>query len=361
MLDQLLAGLDMPRQALANLGRGIGRGLSGNGSWSDLLGAAPGALGTAVAAPLIASGVGAPLGILAGSAVGGLAQGIGKATGMDAFNAPTAADLTESLGGDRDSWMQNMAVSAATDPLTYAGLGAGAKGAGMAAEAAPGILGKVAGGLTDAAGAVRGGIDAAVSPMKGAVTSAMGKLGSMLSGGATPAAEEAASPLTSMLSSAGPVESLAAQAAPPIAPSSMYHIADYKNPANSVNSAIQQLERKGSPLKHQVWDGPNAAASFDANMPSQGAAFQFDKGTYPGTIEPGATGISTAYGKNPLPYDPSLQSILYNGDPSSPGYQRLMAAVDAMNKNRGDAGLMGEYGHSGALSPVALMSMLSGK
>jgi len=90
----------------------------------------PGLIGAGIAAPLIATGVGAPLGLLAGSLAGGAAQGIGKATGDKSFNAKTTNDLVEALGGDRDSFLQNLGVGIIADPMTYAG------GLGMASKAA---------------------------------------------------------------------------------------------------------------------------------------------------------------------------------------------------------------------------------
>jgi len=120
-LGRLLEPLDYPRQALYNLGSGLAEG--------DLWKALPGLIGAGVAAPLIATGVGAPLGILAGSLAGGLAQGVaGK-------EAPTTGDLVEKLGGDKESFLQNLAVGAVTDPLTYAG-GLGGLRAGTAASKA---------------------------------------------------------------------------------------------------------------------------------------------------------------------------------------------------------------------------------
>lgn len=119
MLSELLAPLDYPRQALANLGRSAYRGLSGEGSWEDVLSALPGALGVAGGAAL-----GGPLGaILTGSLIGGAAQGLGRLSGHRAFEAPTTGELVGQLGGDPESTVHTMGLGLATDPLSYAGAG----------------------------------------------------------------------------------------------------------------------------------------------------------------------------------------------------------------------------------------------
>lgn len=124
-LGSLLAPLDYPRQALWNLARSVGRGLTNQGSWDDALRAIPGAAGALGTSILAGSGVGMPAAIGLGSLVGGIGQGFGNATDEDKFKAPTAEDVTGS-----DNPLLNMLVSAAGDPLTFAGSGAGAvKGA----------------------------------------------------------------------------------------------------------------------------------------------------------------------------------------------------------------------------------------
>jgi hypothetical protein len=124
-LGRLLEPLDYPRQALYNAVRAGGNALSGEGTWEDALRAVPGALGGALAGGLMATGVGAPLGILAGSALGGVAQGIGHATGREEFQAPGVEELTGT-----DELLPNLLVGALTDPLTYAGaIGGGHRGA----------------------------------------------------------------------------------------------------------------------------------------------------------------------------------------------------------------------------------------
>lgn len=126
----LLAPLDYPRQALYNLVRGPSRLLSGEGDWSDVLGMVPGLVG-ALSLPFT-GGLGA-------AAIGGLTQGLGKATGMEAFSAATPADLVESVGGDRGSLLQTLLAGIATDPLTYAGGFQGARmGRGTPAGVNPG-------------------------------------------------------------------------------------------------------------------------------------------------------------------------------------------------------------------------------
>jgi hypothetical protein len=137
MLGQLLAPLDYPRQALWNAVRSGGRALTGEGTWDDALAAVPGALGGLAAGGLMLSGAGAPAGIAVGSLLGGLAQGAGKSTGNERYNAPEVSDLTGT-----DDMMPNMLVGALTDPLTYAGgLGGAAKGA-AAGEAAGQTFGR---------------------------------------------------------------------------------------------------------------------------------------------------------------------------------------------------------------------------
>ncbi len=133
-LGDFLEPLDAPRQAAYNLVRSAYRGLSGDGSLDDVVSAAPGVLGTALAAGLGVSGFGLPLALLAGSALGGTTQYAGKALDeqtdkdppngqpphVNRFKAPTPADLLELLGGDRDDTLGSMAVGMAADPLTYA-------------------------------------------------------------------------------------------------------------------------------------------------------------------------------------------------------------------------------------------------
>src|SRR6185369_13979754 len=83
-------------------------------SLDDLLGMIPGGVG---ALSTLATGANPLLGAL----VGGAAQGLLKQTGMSAFDAPTAPDIVGGLGGEPESWWQNMAAQSGTGPLTYAG------------------------------------------------------------------------------------------------------------------------------------------------------------------------------------------------------------------------------------------------
>ncbi len=108
----LLAPLDYPRQAAANLVRGAGRFVDGEGTAQDALGMLPGAAGL-LAAPLLS-----PLG---GAALAGGLQGLGQLSGMEAFNAPDPSALVEALGGDPESSVQGMAAALDSDPMTYAG------------------------------------------------------------------------------------------------------------------------------------------------------------------------------------------------------------------------------------------------
>lgn len=114
----LLAPLDYPRQAAANLFAKLGEG--------DFLGAAPGLAGVAgglAASPFVGPGGG----VLLGSLLGGALQGGGLALDEGRFAAPTTGDVVEGLGGDREDFLQNAAAQLATDPLAYGGLFHGAK------------------------------------------------------------------------------------------------------------------------------------------------------------------------------------------------------------------------------------------
>jgi hypothetical protein len=132
MLDTLLAPFDYPRQAVANLGRGLGRAFSGEATADDYLGMLPGAIGGAAGL----AGLG-PIGMAIAASLG---QGVGKATGMEAFNAPTTQDVLAGIGGDPDSMLQNIGAQLATDPLTYAGAAAPLFGGRMGARKIGGFL-----------------------------------------------------------------------------------------------------------------------------------------------------------------------------------------------------------------------------
>lgn len=130
-LGKVLEPLDYPRQALYNLVKSPLKAME-TGDASHLLGAIPGLAGA-----VLGGVVGGPVGVLAGSALGGALQGVGKASGREEFVAPSVSDIT----GTED-FLPNLAVGVATDPLTYAGLGAtwgaGAKALkGMKAAATP--------------------------------------------------------------------------------------------------------------------------------------------------------------------------------------------------------------------------------
>lgn len=113
-LSDFLSPLDLPRQAAWNTVAAPVRAAE-TGDWSNLLGAIPGASGA-----ILGGMVGGPVGVLAGSVLGGVLQGVGNQTENPVFQAPTVQDLT----GTDDFWT-NLLVGAATDPLTYAGLGHG--------------------------------------------------------------------------------------------------------------------------------------------------------------------------------------------------------------------------------------------
>lgn len=60
------------------------------------------------------------------------------------------------------------------------------------------------------------------------------------------------------------------------------HIADYKNPGNSADTAIAMLERKGKPVDVWVWDSPEAKQAAEAQMAKNTVAFQIDRQTFSG-------------------------------------------------------------------------------
>lgn len=126
----LLAPFDYPRQSAYNLARGMGKIGSGEADMGTLASMAPGAAGALLTALL---GPGA--GVLGAGAL----QGLGQMVAPDTFEAPTAADLVGSLGGDPESLLQTLPAHIATDPLSYLGVGAGykaAQGMGQASELA---------------------------------------------------------------------------------------------------------------------------------------------------------------------------------------------------------------------------------
>jgi hypothetical protein len=114
---ELLQPLDYPRQSLYNLARGAGNAVLGRADGGDLARALPGAGGALLTALY---------GPLAGMGAATAMQGLGLTAAPDTFRAPTAADLVEGLGGDRDSLMQVLGAQLATDPWSYMGVGQGA-------------------------------------------------------------------------------------------------------------------------------------------------------------------------------------------------------------------------------------------
>jgi hypothetical protein len=116
----MLEFLDAPRSALWNLGRGVSDLTSGDASAADL---APGLAGLALGGGLAASGVGIPLSILMGSLMGGFGQ---EMVGREAMRP--GEFLNKYAGVDENStggMLGSMALSLATDPLTFAGGGFG--------------------------------------------------------------------------------------------------------------------------------------------------------------------------------------------------------------------------------------------
>jgi hypothetical protein len=123
MIDDILSALDAPRSAIWNAGRGISNLISGDSDSSTLKDILPGILGGIGTAGLAATGVGLPLAILGGSALGGIGQaGFGN-------QAMKPSDFAaKHLGVDPDSTaatIGGMIAGGATDPLTFAGAGLG--------------------------------------------------------------------------------------------------------------------------------------------------------------------------------------------------------------------------------------------
>jgi hypothetical protein len=112
----MLDFLDLPRQSLWNIGSGLAEG--------DFSKALPGLLGVAGAAGLGMTGVGIPLAVLGGSALGGLGQNLFGA------DAPSSDQFANQLGLDTDTFegkAGSFALNMATDPLSFAGMGLGSK------------------------------------------------------------------------------------------------------------------------------------------------------------------------------------------------------------------------------------------
>lgn len=126
LLD-LLEPLDWPRQAATGAGEGALGLLGGDFTWKNALKLLPAIAG--VGAGLATGGLAAaPV----GSLVAALTQGLGKSIAPQTFEAPTTGEMVSALGGDEDSFLQNLAMGVATDPLTYTGIGLGrAAGKGL--------------------------------------------------------------------------------------------------------------------------------------------------------------------------------------------------------------------------------------
>lgn len=129
-VGKMLEPLDYARQALWNA-----PGKLLDGDWKAAL---PGVLGVLGGAGLAATGLGLPLALAGGSAIGALGQGIGKAVNEERFAAPSADDLVRSLGGDPESaggMAASFGLGALGDPLTYAGGAFGGKAGHTAGRA----------------------------------------------------------------------------------------------------------------------------------------------------------------------------------------------------------------------------------
>ena len=139
VLEDLLAPLDWGRQSLVGAGEGGLGLLEGDFSRRNLLKLLPAAAGLGAGA-LTGGLAAAPV----GSLVAALTQGLGKGIAPQTFQAPTTGEMLEGVGGDPESFWQNLAMGVATDPWTYTGIGLG-KRAGQAVGA------KVGGNLERAA------------------------------------------------------------------------------------------------------------------------------------------------------------------------------------------------------------------
>jgi hypothetical protein len=120
MLDDILNALDLGRQAVVGAGEGIGGLLEGDFSRKNFMKTLPALAGAG--AGLLTGGT---MAVPVGTAVGGLLQGVGNATNEDMFRSKTTPELLKAVGGDPESTWQNIALGAATDPLSYTGIGLG--------------------------------------------------------------------------------------------------------------------------------------------------------------------------------------------------------------------------------------------
>lgn len=128
----VLEPLDWARQAAVNFGEGGLGLLEGDFSGRNFAKTIPGIAG--LGAGLLTGGtLAGPVGALTGA----LTQGLGKAVAPQTMTAIRPEQMVETLGGDPESWWQNLGVAALTDPLTYTGFGLGrhlGSRAGRAAE-----------------------------------------------------------------------------------------------------------------------------------------------------------------------------------------------------------------------------------
>lgn len=130
----ILEPLDWSRQAATNLGEGALGLLGGDFTRQNFLKLIPGAVG--LGAGLLTGGtLAAPAGALAAA----LTQGIGKSIAPESMRAKTTGELLQALGGDPESWVQNLALGVATDPLTYTGIGLDAIGGALGGSTSVGI------------------------------------------------------------------------------------------------------------------------------------------------------------------------------------------------------------------------------
>lgn len=117
-LGSVLEPLDAPRQALANLFAGPASG--------NLMAALPGLGGAAIGGMLLANPVTAPFALPAGALAGGVSQYLSKLFAPEMYAAPTASEVAQNVGLG-DSPILAALTGLVTDPLTYAGLGLGAR------------------------------------------------------------------------------------------------------------------------------------------------------------------------------------------------------------------------------------------
>lgn len=103
-------GLDLPRQAVYNFGKGANDILSGNGSMESVGRMAPGAIGALLMALM------GPGAAVLGS---GAAQGLGNMIGGEDYAAPGVADLVDAMGGDAADPFLMTGVNMATDPVNW--------------------------------------------------------------------------------------------------------------------------------------------------------------------------------------------------------------------------------------------------